>query len=191
MNDLTSPKPEIYTCPMHPEVRQSSPGTCPKCGMALVIAATATTASGIAGPIWLGTGASALLLAIYFAVVGLISGIDFAVDQFARFWYYIVPLALGFGVQVGLYTHLKNTVGKHGASGKVVAVSGTTSTVAMVACCAHYLANIVPILGIAGFLSIVAEYEVRLFWLGLAFNAAGILYISSRVVKAAKEHEKC
>ena len=25
----------IYTCPMHPEVRQAGPGTCPKCGMAL------------------------------------------------------------------------------------------------------------------------------------------------------------
>ncbi len=25
----------IYTCPMHPEVRQPGPGTCPKCGMAL------------------------------------------------------------------------------------------------------------------------------------------------------------
>jgi Cu+-exporting ATPase len=25
-----------YVCPMHPEVRQAGPGTCPKCGMALV-----------------------------------------------------------------------------------------------------------------------------------------------------------
>ncbi len=25
----------IYTCPMHPEIRQIGPGTCPKCGMAL------------------------------------------------------------------------------------------------------------------------------------------------------------
>jgi len=24
-----------YTCPMHPEVRQNKPGSCPKCGMAL------------------------------------------------------------------------------------------------------------------------------------------------------------
>lgn len=24
-----------YTCPMHPEVRQPSPGACPKCGMKL------------------------------------------------------------------------------------------------------------------------------------------------------------
>jgi Cu+-exporting ATPase len=30
--------PNIYTCPMHPEIRQESPGTCPKCGMALEIA---------------------------------------------------------------------------------------------------------------------------------------------------------
>src|SRR2546427_11426173 len=25
----------IYTCPMHPEIRQAGPGNCPKCGMAL------------------------------------------------------------------------------------------------------------------------------------------------------------
>src|SRR4051794_33110651 len=25
----------IYTCPMHPEVRQTGPGSCPICGMAL------------------------------------------------------------------------------------------------------------------------------------------------------------
>ena len=24
-----------YTCPMHPEIRQRGPGTCPKCGMTL------------------------------------------------------------------------------------------------------------------------------------------------------------
>src|SRR5256712_13452184 len=28
--------PTIYTCPMHPEIRSTSPGTCPKCGMKLV-----------------------------------------------------------------------------------------------------------------------------------------------------------
>lgn len=26
----------VYTCPMHPEVQQGSPGKCPKCGMELV-----------------------------------------------------------------------------------------------------------------------------------------------------------
>ena len=35
----SKPEPAVsgamYTCPMHPEVRQDHPGTCPKCGMAL------------------------------------------------------------------------------------------------------------------------------------------------------------
>ncbi|GBH32363.1 heavy metal translocating P-type ATPase [Sphingobium xenophagum] len=40
LNDAPRPEPEatpgaIWTCPMHPEVRQEGPGTCPICGMAL------------------------------------------------------------------------------------------------------------------------------------------------------------
>jgi hypothetical protein len=27
----------VYTCPMHPEVMSNEPGTCPKCGMRLVV----------------------------------------------------------------------------------------------------------------------------------------------------------
>ena len=40
-NDAAAKKPEpvppgtIYTCPMHPEIRQAGPGSCPICGMAL------------------------------------------------------------------------------------------------------------------------------------------------------------
>jgi Cu+-exporting ATPase len=33
--DAEVPAGTIYTCPMHPEVRQIGPGHCPKCGMAL------------------------------------------------------------------------------------------------------------------------------------------------------------
>jgi Cu+-exporting ATPase len=31
----SGPRETIYTCPMHPEIRQNRPGSCPKCGMAL------------------------------------------------------------------------------------------------------------------------------------------------------------
>jgi len=31
----TAPEGTIYTCPMHPEIRQDHPGNCPKCGMTL------------------------------------------------------------------------------------------------------------------------------------------------------------
>lgn len=33
--ELPAPAGTIYTCPMHPEIRQVGPGTCPICGMAL------------------------------------------------------------------------------------------------------------------------------------------------------------
>ena len=36
----------IYTCPMHPEVRQKGPGACPKCGMALEPGAPAAEDEG-------------------------------------------------------------------------------------------------------------------------------------------------
>jgi len=34
-SDVPMPAGTIYTCPMHPEIRQFGPGSCPKCGMAL------------------------------------------------------------------------------------------------------------------------------------------------------------
>jgi Cu+-exporting ATPase len=131
------------------------------------------------------------MLAVFFGVVSLVSGRDFAVAQFSDFRYFIVALALGFGVQVGLYTSLRQLVGQQKMPGKMVAASGTTSTAAMVSCCAHYLVNVLPVLGVTGFVTLVAQYQVELFWLGLAFNLGGILYIAPKVVQAYKEHRQC
>ena len=125
------------------------------------------------------------LLAVYFVVVSLISDADFAVNQFRQYWYFIVSLAVGFSIQIGLYSYLKQSIKNNGmsSSGKTVAVTGTTSTLSMISCCAHYLANIVPILGIAGALSIVAQYQIEIFWIGLAFNIFGIVFIASKIVQ--------
>ncbi len=133
-----------------------------------------------------GLMAAAALLAVYFSVVSLISGWLFALDQFAKFWYFIVSLAIGFGIQIGLYVYLKNAIHQKNASGGVLAVSGTTSTVAMLSCCAHYLVNILPIIGVTGIISVVGQYQVQLFWVGLAFNSAGIAYIARKVIKFHK-----
>lgn len=116
-------------------------------------------------PLSWGVLAFVLLLAVYFGVVSLISGWRFTLEQFASFWYFIVALALGFGIQVGLYTYPRQLVGSQGMSGKMVAASGTTSTAAMISCCAHYLVNILPILGVTGFVTLIAQYQIQLFWL--------------------------
>ncbi len=41
VSDSSSEAEEVYTCPMHPQIRQPTPGRCPICGMALVVAASA------------------------------------------------------------------------------------------------------------------------------------------------------
>lgn len=138
-----------------------------------------------------GALAFVLMLGVFFGVVSLVSGWDFMLEQFAEYRYFILALALGFGVQVGLYSLLRQLVGLGRASRRMVAATGTTSTAAMVSCCAHYLVNILPVLGVTGFVSVVAQYQVELLWLGLAFNLGGILYIAPKVAKAYKEHKQC
>jgi Cu+-exporting ATPase len=72
-----------------------------------------------------------------------------------------------------------------------MAASGTTSTAAMISCCAHYLTNIAPVLGATGLVTFAAQYQIEFFWLGIAFNAAGIAYIGSKLWDATKEHAQC
>ncbi|WP_394358043.1 copper-transporting P-type ATPase [Methylococcus mesophilus] len=38
---------QVYTCPMHPEIRRAGPGSCPKCGMALEKIAGPSSEAGI------------------------------------------------------------------------------------------------------------------------------------------------
>ena len=126
--------------------------------------------------------ATIILLFIYFTVVSLVSGWSFAQYQFRQFWYYVVTLATGFGIQIGLYSYLKSAMKQH-LSRNVVATTGATSTVAMISCCTHYLVNFLPILGTVGIITVISQYQVQLFWVGIAFNLAGLAYMLFQVRK--------
>jgi Cu+-exporting ATPase len=130
--------------------------------------------------------AASLLLGVYFGILTLVSGWEFTLEQFGGFWHFIVALAIGFGVQVGLYPYLRSLARQCAGAGKVAAVSGGTSAAAMISCCTHYLANIVPVLGATGLVALVGQYQVELFWVGLAFNLAGVVYIGAKVAQASR-----
>lgn len=123
------------------------------------------------------------LLFLYFLVVSLVSGFAFAKEQFLNYWYFLSFLSIGFGIQVSLYLFLKSKV-KSFSKG-VLATTGTTSAGAMISCCTHYLVNILPLLGAAGVVSFVSQYQIELFWVGIFFNLMGILYILRRIKKLA------
>lgn len=135
----------------------------------------------MAKPILYGLLAFLALLSLYFLILTLVSGWELTKDQFSAYWYYIIPLALGFGIQFSLYTYLKMLIKKQAQTGRVLAVSGTASGAAMISCCAHYLTNILPILGTAGIVAFVGAYQVQFFWIGLFFNFLGILYIGRKL----------
>lgn len=48
-HDHSSKNEQIYTCPMHPQIRQPNPGRCPICGMELVLADSGASNSSADG----------------------------------------------------------------------------------------------------------------------------------------------
>ncbi|UPG84322.1 heavy metal translocating P-type ATPase [Luteibacter aegosomatis] len=69
--EASMPAGTIYTCPMHPEVRQEGPGSCPKCGMALEPAMPSLDDDGEVRALGLRLGALvALTLPVFVVAMG-------------------------------------------------------------------------------------------------------------------------
>jgi hypothetical protein len=126
--------------------------------------------SGIAGAIF--------LTALYFGIVSWAESPQHALDLFWEERLIVIPIILGFGVQMGLYTILKKRlfipVAKTGPSGTLTGVGGTTSTVAMVACCAHHVTDVLPILGLTAAAAFLAEYQTAFMLVGFGTTLIGI-----------------
>ena len=141
-------------------------------------------------PILAGVVASALLASIYVAVVGIAQGLDHAFQQATDIWYLVLPILGGFGVQVGLFVHLRRSLGSGRGTGSTKALTGVgtgTSTVSMAACCAHHLTDVLPFIGISGAALFLNEYRVPLMVLGVAGNAVGI----GMTIRMLRRHRHC
>ena len=121
------------------------------------------------------------LILFYFVVMGISSKSWTAtISQFKDLWYWMLLLSGGFGIQIGLYTHLKKHIKKPVIvknSSLITATSTGTSTTAMVACCAHHLTEILPIIGLSGAALFLTKYQIPLILLGIIMNIFGIIYI--------------
>src|SRR3990172_3409564 len=102
-------------------------------------------------PVGTGTLGALFLTILYLGIVSLAESTTHALELFWEDRLIVIPIILGFGVQVGLYTILKKQLfvpmTSTGPSTALTGVSGATSTVAMVACCAHHVADVLPLLG--------------------------------------------
>ncbi|MEP7162582.1 MAG: hypothetical protein ABI747_02360 [Candidatus Moraniibacteriota bacterium] len=135
-----------------------------------------------------GIAATVALLTLYFSVVSFISGWAFTQEQWRTFWYYLLFLALGFGIQIGLYTYLKALHCSKMPKG-TLATTSTTSTFAMLSCCTHYLVSVIPLLGVTGAVAVIDRYQEEFFQVGLVFSLVGILSLFQKTQKLRHAYE--
>lgn len=98
---------------------------------------------------------------------------------FVEKWYLLSPLFLGFGFQMFLFQKMR--IALHTANLRMAGASAGTSGVAMVACCAHHLADILPILGFMGIATVLTQYQDWFLAFGVAMNTVGALYMLVRL----------
>ena len=96
-----------------------------------------------------------------------------------RLWFWMVPLVLGFSLQVGLFVYARRAARARHATAHAhgVVASGGASTVSMVACCAHHLTEVLPVLGFAGAATVLATYQSVFLLAGVLANLGGLVYV--------------
>lgn len=145
--------------------------------------APSTARPGLSRPPWLlpsiaGAVGALLLSSLYLGVVTAAQSWGHALQLFATDRYFILAIAGGFGVQIGLFTYLRTGLRLRQGTASTTALAGAgtgTSTASMLACCAHHLTDALPLLGLSGVAIFLADYRTPLMLLGIATNVAGIL----------------
>jgi len=129
-------------------------------------------------PAGLGLAGSILLFTLYIGIVSLAESPQHAIEFFWQDRWIVIPIILGFGLQTGIYVILKKRmfipVSNMGPSGVLTGTSGTTSAIAMVACCVHHITDVLPILGLTVAATFLAQYRTAFMLVGLGTTLIGI-----------------
>lgn len=127
------------------------------------------------------------LLVFYFGLLSIANSPSHAGQEFARLWYWVIALAAGFGLQIGLYAYAKERMSHVHAAG--VAASGGISGASMAACCAHHLTDVLPLIGLTALSTFLGQYQIVFMIAGVISNLIGVL-IMLRMIKKHGLYEK-
>lgn len=134
-------------------------------------------------PVGAGILGALFLTSLYFGIVSWAESPQHAAEFFWQDRWIVIPIIFGFGVQVGLYAVLKKRLfvvaavpgaANTGPSAMMTGAGGTTSTVAMVACCAHHVTDVLPIVGLTAASAFLAQYRTPFMLVGLGTTLGGI-----------------
>jgi hypothetical protein len=124
---------------------------------------------------------------VYLGIVSLAGSPAHALSLFWDDRALVIPILLGFGLQVGLFTLLKTGLylpAHAPASGAMTAAGGGVSTAAMVACCVHHVSDVLPLVGLSAAATFLANWKVPFMIAGLATNLIGITLMLAALMRA-------
>ena len=141
-------------------------------------------------------GASALL-GLYLGILSIAQSPSHALEQLAQDQVWVGLVALGFGVQLGMYAYLRLIVQalKLAGATAMTGVGTGTSTLGMLACCAHHLTDFGPLValagasGLSGAVTFLAAWKIPFIIFGLVVNAFGIV-VTWRLIRSSRAHLK-
>lgn len=133
-------------------------------------------------PIGVGLAGAILLFTLYLGIVSFAESPQHALQFLWQDRWVVIPIILGFGVQTGLYVTLKKRlftpISNMGIPTALTGTTGVTSTLGMVACCAHHVTDVLPILGLTAAATFLAQYRVIFMIVGLGMTLVGITVMS-------------
>ncbi len=135
------------------------------------------------------------LIGLYLSILSLLQSPMHALEQLSQDRWWVGLVALGFGTQIWLYMYLRQIIQAMKLAGPTALTgAGTgTSTLGMVACCAHHISDIAPLIGLtgasglSGVVSFLGTYKIPFIIFGLLVNLVGIV-VSLRTIRRQRAH---
>lgn len=133
---------------------------------------------------------ASLGLALFYVVVvtGASGSWDHFTDQVRQDWYYLILIVGGFGIQVALMSELRRRHRLHHSAAAASGAGAGASTVGMVACCAHHLADLAPFIGATGAAAFLTDYRIPFMVVGIGVNALGVIIAARRLRRLPPAH---
>jgi hypothetical protein len=133
-----------------------------------------------------GVLAATALVAGYLAIISLAQGPAHALEQLAADAGFVAAVTAGFGIQIALFVELRAVDRRHRAGAAVTAAGTGTSVVAMLACCAHHVLDLLPIVGLSAAAVFLDDFKGPLLVVGIATNGLGIVVIARALRRARR-----
>jgi len=134
----------------------------------------------------IGIAGAAAPLGVYLGIISLAQGAEHALAQLAADAPFVGLIAAGFGTQIALFAELRVVDRHHRAATAVTAAGTGTSAAAMLACCAHHLVDLLPLVGLSAAAVFLNAYKTPLFLVGIGMNVSGIIVIARQLRRARR-----